>query len=73
MKIVVDLIRCQGYAQCVFAAPTVFRLHGEEALEFDYAPDDAVRDEVLRAVAACPVQAIKVGWASEEHEGGNDA
>jgi ferredoxin len=73
MKIVVDLIRCQGYAQCVFAAPTVFRLHGDEALEFDYEPDDAVRAEVLRAVAACPVQAIKVGWTGEEREGGSDA
>ncbi|MEU0836277.1 ferredoxin, partial [Streptomyces sp. NPDC005969] len=30
MRIVVDLTRCQGYAQCVFLAPKVFELHGEE-------------------------------------------
>jgi ferredoxin len=73
MKILVDLIKCQGYAQCVFAAPTVFRLHGEEALEFDYAPDEAVREEVLRAAAACPVQAIWLGTADDESAGGADA
>lgn len=73
MNILVDLIKCQGYAQCVFAAPTVFRLHGEEALEFDYAPDDAVREEVLRAAAACPVQAIRIGMADDAREGGVDA
>jgi ferredoxin len=61
MKVIVDLVRCQGYAQCVFAAPDVFWLHGEEALEFDYAPDDALHDQVMRAVASCPVQAIRVG------------
>ena len=32
MRIVVDLNRCQSYGQCVFAAPTVFRLYGAEAL-----------------------------------------
>jgi ferredoxin len=73
MKILVDLIRCQSYAQCVFAAPSVFHLHGEEALEFDYAPDEAVREEVLRAAAACPVQAIWVAMADDEGEGKSDA
>src|SRR6266446_2440944 len=34
MKIVVDLNRCQGYAQCAFLAPTVFEMHGEEALMY---------------------------------------
>ena len=32
MRVVVDLNRCQGYAQCVFLAPDVFQLRGEEAL-----------------------------------------
>jgi ferredoxin len=65
MRIIVDLVRCQSYGQCVYAAPTVFRFNGEESLEFDYAPDDALREEVLRAVAACPVQAIRVGMVEE--------
>ncbi len=61
MRILVDLIRCQSYGQCIYAAPSVFRFNGEQSLEFDYAPDDALRDQVERAVAACPVQAIRIG------------
>ena len=61
MRIIVDLVRCQSYGQCVYAAPSVFRFNGEQALEFDYAPDDALREQVERAVAACPVQAIRIG------------
>lgn len=60
MRIVVDLNRCQAYAQCCFLAPDIFRLHGEEALWYDPAPDAAQREHVLRAAAACPVQAITV-------------
>jgi ferredoxin len=58
MRIVVDLNRCQGYAQCVPLAPTVLRLNGEEALMYDPNPDDSLRQQVLRAVASCPVRAI---------------
>src|SRR3954447_18105458 len=58
MKVVVDLTRCQGYAQCAFAAPDVFTIRGDEALLYDPAPDDAQREKVVRAAAACPVQAI---------------
>ncbi|GCE28900.1 hypothetical protein KDA_43840 [Dictyobacter alpinus] len=65
MRIVVDLNKCQSYGQCVYAAPTIFRLHGDESLEYDYAPDDALREQVERAAAACPVQAIHIGRASE--------
>ncbi|MET7289890.1 ferredoxin [Streptomyces sp. NPDC005573] len=60
MRVVVDLSRCEGYAQCAFLAPDVFRMHGEEALMYDPSPDDDQRDRVLRAAAACPVQAILV-------------
>jgi ferredoxin len=60
MRIVVDLNRCLGYAQCCFLAPSAFKLAGEEALMYDPAPDDAQREQILRAAAACPVQAILV-------------
>jgi len=60
MRVVVDLNRCLGYAQCVFLAPSVFKLNGEEALQYDPNPDDSTRLKVLRAAAACPVQAILV-------------
>ena len=60
MKIVVDLAVCQGYAQCAFLAPEAFRLNGEEALLYDPQPDDQLRERVVQAAAACPVQAIAV-------------
>ncbi len=60
MRLIVDLNRCQGFAQCVFLAPDVFELHGDEILLYDPNPDDAQRLRVLRAAAACPVQAIMV-------------
>jgi len=69
MRIAVDLNRCLTYGQCVFAAPTVFELHGEEILEYEYAPDDSLREQVERAAAACPVQAISIGRAKEQMEG----
>jgi NADPH-dependent 2,4-dienoyl-CoA reductase/sulfur reductase-like enzyme/ferredoxin len=75
MKVVVDLTRCQGYGQCAFLAPDVFRMHGDEALMYDPEPDDAQREAISRAEAACPVQAIRAnrfrsaradapGWAA---------
>ncbi|MEU4111953.1 ferredoxin [Streptomyces sp. NPDC048208] len=60
MRIVVDLNKCQGYAQCAFLAPDVFTMHGEEALLYDPRAADEHRDAVARAAAACPVQAITV-------------
>jgi ferredoxin len=66
MRIVVDLNRCLGYAQCVPLAPTVLQLNGEEALMYDPNPDDSLRQEVLRAAASCPVQAIIVDRLDEE-------
>lgn len=66
MRIVVDLNRCQGYGQCVLLAPEVFDLHGEEALMYNPGPDEGQRLPVLRAAAACPVQAIRVQTEGRE-------
>jgi ferredoxin len=66
MRLVVDLNRCEGYAQCAFLAPEAFRLNGEEALRYDPNPSDALRTRILRAVAACPVQAITLERLNEE-------
>ncbi|MEW2131412.1 ferredoxin [Streptomyces sp. NPDC005435] len=60
MRIVVDLNKCQGYAQCAFLAPDVFTMHGDEALLYNPRAADEERDAVARAAAACPVQAITV-------------
>jgi ferredoxin len=65
MRIVIDLNRCLGYAQCVPLAPEVLRLSGEEALTYDPNPDDSQRVRVLRAAASCPVQAIIVEQLDE--------
>jgi ferredoxin len=67
VKVVVDLSRCEGYAQCAFLAPEAFRMHGEEALMYDPNPDDTRRTQVLRAAAACPVQAILVDQLDARH------
>ena len=60
MRLVVDLTLCQGYAQCCFLAPDVFKLSGEEALMYDPNPGDDQHEAVARSVAACPVRAIFV-------------
>ncbi|MFB7465797.1 ferredoxin [Streptomyces sp. NPDC056224] len=62
MRLVVDLNRCQGYAQCAFLAPDVFAMHGDESLLYNPEADEEQRENVARAVAACPVQAILVEY-----------
>ncbi|GJD98119.1 MULTISPECIES: ferredoxin [Methylobacterium] len=59
MRVVVDLNRCQAYAQCCYAAPSSFALHGPEVLIYDPAPPPERRREIERAVQACPVRAIR--------------
>ena len=66
MRIVIDLNKCQGYGQCVPLAPDVLELMGEESLAYDPNPDDAQRPRVLRAAAACPVQAILLETGTPE-------
>jgi ferredoxin len=73
MRIAVDLNRCQSYAQCCFLAPDTFKLHGEEALIYNPAPDAAQRDQILRAAAACPVQAILVDQGDDRSDSGGRA
>ena len=65
MRIVFDLNRCLGYAQCVPLAPDVIKLNGEEAIAYDPNPDESQRLRVLRAAASCPVQAILVDQLDE--------
>lgn len=69
MRVVVDLNRCQGYAQCCYAAPRRFELRGHEILFYDPAPPDAERAEIERAVQACPVRAIRVASADLQPDG----
>lgn len=73
MRLVVDLNRCQGYAQCAFLAPDVFAMHGEEALVYDPRAEQEQRERVARAVAACPVQAITADGLDGYRGGTSDA
>jgi ferredoxin len=68
MRIVVDLNKCLGYAQCVPLAPDVLKLSGEEALMYDPNPSEDQRLRVLRAAASCPVQAILVDQLDAKEE-----
>ena len=65
MRIVFNLNKCLGYAQCVPLAPEVIQLSGEEAIAYDPNPDESQRLRVLRAVASCPVRAIMVDQLDE--------
>lgn len=60
LRVTVDLNRCQAYAQCCYAAPRHFVLHGREALFYDPAPKAGDRADIERARVSCPVQAIRV-------------
>ncbi|WP_329370785.1 ferredoxin [Streptomyces sp. NBC_01483] len=72
MRLVVDLNRCQGYAQCAFLAPDVFAMHGDESLLYNPEAGEDRREDMARAVAACPVQAITVDADSLDGNPGTD-
>jgi ferredoxin len=66
LRVVVDLNRCQGYAQCCYAAPDAFALHGHEILVYDPAPPAGRRGAIERAVQACPVRAISLQAGADD-------
>jgi ferredoxin len=62
MKAVVDLSKCQGYANCVIEADSVFDIDdetGKATVLVDQVPPDLVED-ARRAAASCPVGAIEI-------------
>jgi ferredoxin len=61
MRVQVDLTKCQGYGNCVGAAPDVFDLDDRGlVLLLEEHPADALAEAVVQAVQLCPVQAITV-------------
>ncbi len=58
MKVYVDMDKCQHYGQCVFEAPTVFRLNDEDKLEYNATAEDSELDNIEAAIDVCPMQAI---------------
>ncbi|CAB4635977.1 MAG: ferredoxin [Actinobacteria bacterium] len=60
IKVEVDMTKCQHYGQCVFEAPTVFKLNNEDKLEYVAEVEDSELDNVEAAVDICPMQAIRI-------------
>ena len=59
-RVVLDLNTCQGYANCVMAAPEVFDIDEKTGLAIllQEHPDDAQRAAVEEAVRQCPTESI---------------
>ncbi len=60
IKIHVDMDKCQHYGQCVFEAPTVFRLNDDDKLEYNATAEDSELDNIEAAIDVCPMQAISL-------------
>ncbi|CAN5349861.1 ferredoxin [soil metagenome] len=60
MRVRVDHALCDEHGQCTVAAPAVFELNDDGALEFDAEPDDSLRGDVEEAADVCPMQAILI-------------
>jgi ferredoxin len=60
IKIEVDKLACQNYAQCVLEAPTVFTLNSDDELEYVAEVEDSERENVEAAMDVCPMQAIRI-------------
>lgn len=58
MNVRVDRDLCDEHGQCTIAAPNVFQMNDDGALEYDGDPADALRGEIEEAADVCPVQAI---------------
>lgn len=62
MRVVVDLKKCAGHANCVMKAPEVFDIDADtsKALLIEEHPSESLREKVEDAVRSCPVQAITI-------------
>jgi ferredoxin len=60
----IDRNLCVGFGDCITEAPEAFRLDGEGVAEFGDDPEAVERERIVRACAACPVDALSVVDAS---------
>lgn len=58
MRVSVDRELCVAHGQCEYRDPDHFSINDDGVLELDENPPDTAREDVLRAVAACPVRAL---------------
>jgi ferredoxin len=69
MKIVADLSRCQGYANCLAAAPDVYDLADNGLVVVKIEEPGPEQEEAARQGAGlCPVQALTIVEDLEAHE-----
>jgi ferredoxin len=58
VRVTVDRGVCVAHGQCEYNDPDHFQVDDDGRLELDENPPDGAREDVLRAVAACPVRAL---------------
>jgi ferredoxin len=63
LRVQIDRTLCVGFGDCVKASPAAFALDEENIVVFA-APDSVTRDDLLRACASCPVDALTV-WGED--------
>ncbi len=59
LRVAIDRDQCVGFGDCVKEAPEGFKLDDDSVAVF-VAPETVVRERLLRACEACPVDAITV-------------
>ena len=59
LRIQIDRGLCLGFGDCIAAAPGAFRLDEEGVVVFEQ-PEQVVRERLLAACEACPVDALTV-------------
>lgn len=56
-----DLAKCEGYANCIIAAPDVFSIDDDNVVEvLDENPPEGERPAAEEAVRNCPTQALSI-------------
>lgn len=62
MKVHADIDKCEGYANCVVAAPDVFSIDDEEniVVVMNADPAEDRREAVEEAVRNCPTSALSI-------------
>jgi ferredoxin len=66
LRVRIDRTLCVGFGDCVKASPEAFALDEDDVAIFA-APDSVTREDLLRACASCPVDALTV-WGEDDQQ-----
>jgi ferredoxin len=66
LRVCIDRTLCVGFGDCVTESPESFALD-EESIAVFVAPESVAREQLLKACAACPVDALTV-WDADGHQ-----